>query len=252
MLKRWDRFEASEPWVDSAFTNNAAERALRVGFASEKKIVALRSAAPERGEQAALSTWTRKTLASSPPSAARCRPRQWLKPAPRASRPSTGFRQAQSSPRGIIPAWQVRHCRSVERRHANSAAAVAASGRACLPLADAGYALNRPGSWLAGGARRYRRAPGNRPGAMDAKAAVRGRSPHCALARRRGLELRRLTSLAKAGLACRARELASTAEGGRNNSLFGLRLGARQIRVHGEASSRCAGSDGSPRARPTG
>ena len=77
-----------------------------------------------------------------------------VKPAPRASRPSTGLRQAQSSPRGIIAdARKARHCRSAERRHANGAAALAASGRAYLPLADAGYALDRPGPRLPRGAR---------------------------------------------------------------------------------------------------
>ncbi len=48
-----------------------------------------------------------------------------------------------------------------------------------------------------------------------------------------GLELRRLTSFAKAGLARRARELASTAEGGRNNALFALGAGLGRYVLHG-------------------
>ncbi len=44
---------------------------------------------------------------------------------------------------------------------------------------------------------------------------------------------RRLTAFAKAGLARRARELASTAEGGRNNALFALGAGLGRYVFHG-------------------
>ncbi len=51
-----------------------------------------------------------------------------------------------------------------------------------------------------------------------------------------GHELRRLTAFAKAGLARRARELASTAEGGRNNALFALGAGLGRHVFHGVLS----------------
>ena len=52
-----------------------------------------------------------------------------------------------------------------------------------------------------------------------------------------GHELRRLTAFAKAGLARRARELASTAEGGRNNALFALGAGFGRYVFHGVLST---------------
>ncbi len=48
-----------------------------------------------------------------------------------------------------------------------------------------------------------------------------------------GHERRRLTAFAKAGLARKARELASTAEGGRNNTLFTLAAGLGRYVFHG-------------------
>jgi hypothetical protein len=48
-----------------------------------------------------------------------------------------------------------------------------------------------------------------------------------------GLELRRLTAFAKSGLARRARELASTAKGCRNNELFSLGAGLGKYVFHG-------------------
>jgi hypothetical protein len=48
-----------------------------------------------------------------------------------------------------------------------------------------------------------------------------------------GHERRRLTAFAKAGLARKARELASTAEGGRNNALFTLGAGLGRYVFHG-------------------
>ncbi len=48
-----------------------------------------------------------------------------------------------------------------------------------------------------------------------------------------GLELGRLTAFANAGLAHRARELASTAEGSRNNTLFALGAGLGRYVFHG-------------------
>jgi hypothetical protein len=52
-----------------------------------------------------------------------------------------------------------------------------------------------------------------------------------------GHELRRLTAFAKAGLARRACELASTAEGGRNNALFALGAGFGRYVFHGVLSN---------------
>jgi hypothetical protein len=48
-----------------------------------------------------------------------------------------------------------------------------------------------------------------------------------------GFELRRLTAFAKSGLARQARDLASTAEGGRNNALFTLGAGLGRFVFHG-------------------
>jgi Bifunctional DNA primase/polymerase, N-terminal len=48
-----------------------------------------------------------------------------------------------------------------------------------------------------------------------------------------GFDLRRLTAFAKSGLARRARELASTAEGCRNNELFSLGAGLGKYVFHG-------------------
>ena len=68
-----------------------------------------------------------------------------------------------------------------------------------------------------------------------------------------GHELRRLTAFAKAGLARLARELASTAEGGRNNTLFALGGWPRQVRVPWGACRRASSRRRpSPRARRTG
>ena len=52
-----------------------------------------------------------------------------------------------------------------------------------------------------------------------------------------GHELRRLTAFAKAGLARKARELASTAEGSRNNMLFVLGAGLGRYVFHGVLSA---------------
>jgi hypothetical protein len=51
-----------------------------------------------------------------------------------------------------------------------------------------------------------------------------------------GHERRRLTAFAKTGLARKARELASTAEGGRNNELFALGAGLGRYVFHGVLS----------------
>ena len=52
-----------------------------------------------------------------------------------------------------------------------------------------------------------------------------------------GFEKRRLTAFAKSGLARRARDLASTAEGSRNNTLFGLGAGLGRYVFHGLLSA---------------
>ena len=52
-----------------------------------------------------------------------------------------------------------------------------------------------------------------------------------------GFELRRLIAFAKTGLARKVRELASTAEGSRNNTLFALGAGLGRYVFHGLLSA---------------
>ena len=67
-----------------------------------------------------------------------------------------------------------------------------------------------------------------------------------------GHELRRLTAFAKSGLARRARDLASTAEGSRNNTLFALGAGLGRFVFHGVLPAALSRRPLSPRVRQTG
>ena len=71
---------------------------------------------------------------------------------------------------------------------------------------------------------------------LDAPAAIQRQLTPCAPTPLSGHDRGRLIAFAKAGLAHKARELASTAEGNRNNCLFALGAGLGRYVFHGVLS----------------